>query len=103
MTALDLGLIRKTARGTSQGGGAPHSLDRMTDLCSGWRSGGTAVLSTAAGNGVPMQDCPPAPRPTGADPDAWHDIGELELDWMRRRRCIDVQVGPDGKPLAHEE
>jgi len=32
MTALDLGLIRKTARGTSQGGGAPHSLDRMTDL-----------------------------------------------------------------------
>jgi predicted GNAT family N-acyltransferase len=32
MTALDLGLIRKTARGTSQGGCAPHSLDRMTDL-----------------------------------------------------------------------
>jgi predicted GNAT family N-acyltransferase len=32
MTALDLGLIRKTARATSQGGGAPHSLDRMTDL-----------------------------------------------------------------------
>ena len=45
------------------------ALERMTDLCSGWRSGGTAVLSTAAGNGVPMQDCPPAPRPTG--PRAW--------------------------------
>ena len=32
MTALDLRLIRKTARATSQGGGAPHSLDRMTDV-----------------------------------------------------------------------
>src|ERR1700722_9258108 len=59
------------------------ALDRMTDLCSGWRSGGTAVLSIAAGQGVPMQDCPPAPRPTGTDPWAWHDIGPLEMDWMR--------------------
>ena len=32
MTALDLGLIRKTARGTSQGRSALYSLDRMTDL-----------------------------------------------------------------------
>ena len=92
------GLMRMARRNGHHPGSLMPSgaLDRMTDLCSGWRSGGTAVLSTAAGNGVPMQDCPPAPRPTGADPDAWHDIGELELDWMRRRRCIDVQVGPDG-------
>jgi hypothetical protein len=72
------------------------ALDRMTDLCSGWRSGGTAVLSIAAGQGVPMQDCPPAPRPTGTDPWAWHDIGPLEMDWMRRRRLMDVVVQPDG-------
>jgi hypothetical protein len=72
------------------------ALDRMTDLCSGWRTGGTAVLSIAAGEGVPMQDCPPVPRPSGADPSAWHDIGPLQMDWMRRRRLMDVVVEPDG-------
>jgi len=92
------GLMRMARRqghhpGTLMPSGA---LDRMTDLCSGWRRGGTAVLSTAAGHGVPMQDCPPAPPLTGPDPDAWHVVGELERDWMRRRRCIDVQVSPDG-------
>jgi hypothetical protein len=92
------GLMRMARRnghhpGTLMPSGA---LARMTDLCSGWRSGGTAVLSTAAGQGVPMQDCPPAPPLTGGDPDAWHAIGPLEMDWMRRRRCIDVQVDPDG-------
>jgi hypothetical protein len=92
------GLMRMARRnghhpGTLMPAGA---LDRMTDLCSGWRSGGTAVLSTAAGRGVPMQDCPPAPPLTNADPHAWHDIGPLELDWMRRRRCIDVEAHPDG-------
>ena len=92
------GLMRMARRnghhpGTLMPAGA---LDRMTDLCSGWRSGGTAVLSTAAGRGVPMQDCPPSPPLTNADPEAWHAIGALELDWMRRRRCIDVEVRPDG-------
>ncbi len=92
------GLMRMARRnghhpGTLMPSGA---LDRMTDLCSGWRAGGTAVLSTAAGQGVPMQDCPPAPVPRGGDPDAWHHIVPLALDWMRRRRCIDLQVGADG-------
>lgn len=91
------GLMRMARRnghhpGTLMPSGA---LDRMTDLCSGWRSGGSAVLSTAAGQGVPMQDCPPAPVPSGADPDAWHHIDPLALDTMRRRRCIDLQVGAD--------
>ncbi len=72
------------------------ALDRMADLCSGWRTGGTAVASIAAGLGVPMQDCPPAPPLVSADREAWHDIGPLEMDWMRRRRCIDVRVDPDG-------
>jgi len=72
------------------------ALDHMTDLCSGWRSGGTAVLSIAVGQGVPMQDCPPAPRPGGSDPWAWHDIGPLQMDWMRRRRLMDVSVEIDG-------
>ena len=72
------------------------ALDRMTDLCSGWRSGGTAVSSVEAGRGVPMQDCPPAPPLSGGDPLAWHGTGPLEQDWMRRRRLIDVTAGEDG-------
>ncbi len=72
------------------------ALHRMTDLCSGWRSGGTAVLSAASGQGVPMQDCPPATVLSKGDPHAWHELGPLEMDWMRRRRCIDVSVDPDG-------
>jgi hypothetical protein len=92
------GLMRMARRkGHHPGSLMPSgALDRMTDLCSGWRTGGTAVLSTAAGQGVPMQDCPPAPVLSGGDPHAWHEIGSLEMDWMRRRRCIDVRVGPDG-------
>jgi len=75
------------------------ALDRMTDLCSGWRAGGTAVRSVLDGHGVPVQDCPPAPAPVpGAAVDAlaWHELGPLDLDWMRRRRCIDVAVAGDG-------
>ena len=92
------GLMRMARRNGHHPGSLMPSgaLARMTDLCSGWRSGGTAVLSTAAGQGVPMQDCPPAPPLTSGDRDAWHALGPLEMDWMRRRRCIDVDVGPDG-------
>jgi hypothetical protein len=92
------GLMRMARRNGHHPGSLMPSgaLDRMTDLCSGWRSGGTAVRSTAAGHGVPMQDCPPTPALTGTDPEAWHDLGPLELDWMRRRRCIDVHLSADG-------
>ncbi|HUY22794.1 MAG TPA: DUF2889 domain-containing protein [Acidimicrobiales bacterium] len=79
----------------------PGALDHMTDLCSGWRAGGAAVRGVVAGEGVPMQDCPPVPVPEpgspGADPHAWHELAPLGLDWMRRRRCIDVTAGPGGE------
>ncbi len=68
----------------------PGVLGRMTDMCSGWREGGTAVNSIAAGNGVPFQDCPEAPDLTGDDPDSWHAIPPLGPDCMRRRRLVDV-------------
>lgn len=74
----------------------PGALDRMTDLCSGWRSGGTMVQSIAEGNGVPIQDTPHAPSLSEADPVAWHDMPELAPDHMRRRRCLDVSVQADG-------
>jgi hypothetical protein len=72
-----------------------NALDRMTDLCSGWRAGGTAVRSVEARQGVPIQDCPPSPRGS-ADPLAWHRLDVLARDWMRRRRCIDVRTDASG-------
>lgn len=74
----------------------PAVLDRMVDLCSGWRRDGAAMSSVAAGRGVPMQNCPPAPETVDPDPWAFHDLPALELDAMRRRRCLDVELGPDG-------
>ncbi|MHB8680642.1 MAG: DUF2889 domain-containing protein [Acidimicrobiales bacterium] len=74
----------------------PNVLDRMVDLCSGWRAGGIAALSIGSGHGVPMQDTPPAPSLLGADPLAWHDMPDLPSDHMRRRRCLDVAPAEDG-------
>jgi len=73
----------------------PDILERMTDLCSGWRAGGVAVGSIETHHGMPIQDCPPAPVDT-ADPWGWHAVGSLERDWMRRRRCLDVAVDGEG-------
>jgi hypothetical protein len=76
----------------------PGVLDRMVGLCSGWRPGGTAVESIAAGHGVPLQDCPPASDLGGGGDDAWalHACGPLAPDAMRRRRCLDAAVADDG-------
>ncbi len=71
--------------------------ERMNDLCSGWRKGGSAMDSVRAGGGVPLQDCPPATDLVGTDTDGWHRIGPLAPDWMRRRRLLDVGLGPDGR------
>lgn len=73
----------------------PGALGRMTDLCSGWRAGGTLARSVGAGRGVPVQDCPLAPGDDD-DPWAWHAVDPLERDWMRRRRCLDVTTGKSG-------
>jgi hypothetical protein len=70
-------------------------LARMSDLCSGWRTGGEAVASIATSHGMPIQDCPPAPV-DDSDPWGWHATGPLDRDWMRRRRCLDVAVDDDG-------
>jgi hypothetical protein len=70
------------------------ALDRMTDVCSGWRSGGRAMSSVARGDGIPMQDCPPAPDLAAGDASSdvpgWHQMGPLAPGSMRRRRRIDV-------------
>lgn len=70
------------------------ALEAMTDVCSGWRTGGRAMASVASGDGIPLQDCPPAPDLLWgggiSDRLAWHDIGPLAPRTMRRRRRIDV-------------
>jgi hypothetical protein len=73
----------------------PGVLDRMTDLCSGWRAGGAAVASIETQHGMPIQDCPPAPV-DHSDPWAWHETAPLPRDWMRRRRCLDITVDEAG-------
>ena len=103
----------------------PDVLDRMVDLCSGWRAGGVAAESIGTGHGIPMQDCPPAPELHGLlaqprrreplpstsatrseagdtgtaasdDPWAWHATDPLPSDHMRRRRCLDLRSEEDG-------
>lgn len=75
----------------------PGVLSHMTDICSGWRAGGTAAVGIAAGDGVPVQDTPEAPDLTGSDPHGWHRISPLSADWMRRRRLVDVDFEDDGR------
>jgi hypothetical protein len=79
--------------GDAAGAVRPDVLDRMTDMCSGWRGGGTAVVSIGQGRGLPLQDCPPAPDLDGD----WHDQPRLGSGSMRRRRRIDVSPAGDGR------
>ncbi|MGD9704573.1 MAG: DUF2889 domain-containing protein [Acidimicrobiia bacterium] len=63
------------------------------DICSGWRSSGTMMLSVRSGNGVPVTVGPTAPTIAAErsdDPFGWHDIGPLAVGAMRRRRLVDV-------------
>jgi hypothetical protein len=67
------------------------ALERMTDLCAGWRRDGIAVRAVGSGGGVPVQDTPPAPVLGAGDEMAWHALDPLPPDWMRRRRLIDAE------------
>ena len=74
----------------------PGVVSRMADLCSGWRTGGQAVISIGGGHGMPRQDCPPAPSLEDGDPLAWHIQPALPAGAMRRRRRIDVFAEGEG-------
>jgi hypothetical protein len=82
---------------------APHgttgpSPDRRmvqrSDICSGWRSGGTMFrLNEELGHlPVPVGPAAPALERSG-DPFSWHETGPTSPGWMRRRRLIDVTPG----------
>jgi hypothetical protein len=61
------------------------------DICSGWRSDGTMMVALRRGNRMPAPVGPRAPSLARFDdPHAWHEIGELAVRAMRRRRLVDV-------------
>jgi DUF2889 family protein len=66
------------------------------DICSGWRSDGTMMVSLRTRGRMPIPVGPVAnPLESLADPFAWHDIGTLPAGAMRRRRLVEIT---DGEP-----
>jgi hypothetical protein len=64
------------------------------DVCSGWRSEGTMLVSLRTTGQIPVPMGPEANELVcDDDPMAWHDIGTLPVGAMRRRRLIDVTGG----------
>jgi hypothetical protein len=67
---------------------------QLADLCAGFQAGGTIMKARqdgarSGGGQVTGPLAPSIDRPD--DPWAWHDLDELPLDGMRRRRRIDVR------------
>ena len=83
---------------------ADDAAQRMkADICSGWRSEGSMMVSVRAGQGVPVTVGPPAPSidvERSADPLGWHDIGPLPVGAMRRRRLVDIHCADDAWSVA---
>ena len=79
------------------GGGMADAGLIRADICSGWRSDGTMVVSLRTKGTIPVPIGPPPPdlTPPG-DALAWHDIGPLPAGAMRRRRLVEVA---DGDPM----
>jgi hypothetical protein len=75
---------------------AHQLIARMSDMCSGWRAGGSMMVGIAEGGRVPLQDCPPAPDLSGDDVFAWHEMPALTRGALRRRRRIDVSCSGAG-------
>jgi hypothetical protein len=71
------------------------------DVCAGWRSDGTMMVSLRTNHRLPVPVGPPANRLEPADdPLAWHDIGPLPPGAMRRRRLVEVTDGDPGRVYA---
>jgi hypothetical protein len=68
------------------------------DICAGWRSDGTMMVSLRTERRLPVPVGPSATRLEPADdPLAWHQIGPLAPGAMRRRRLVEVS---DGSPCS---
>ena len=66
------------------------------DVCAGWRTGGSAMLAYSAGSRAPLEAGTVAqPLDDSSDPMAWHIMGILGSQEMRRCRRIDLVKGKD--------
>jgi hypothetical protein len=63
----------------------------MRDICSGWRSGGQALLTMQSGAVVPAPDLVPVPA---ASRDGWAPL--MTVSSVRRSRRLDVTREPAG-------
>jgi len=68
------------------------------DICAGWRSDGTMMVSLRTRGVIPV---PFGPEPNdlvpAEDPLAWHDLPSLGAGAMRRQRLVEVTAG---EPMA---
>jgi hypothetical protein len=63
---------------------------QQADICAGWATGGT-ILSGLDANGLPPRvRGPEAPALELDDSRGWHEMSDLPIHGMRRRRRIDV-------------
>lgn len=71
----------------------PDRAAAMTDLCAGWRGGGTMLghLDDTGLFPIPLGPFAP-PLPDPSDPLSWHDLPELAPRSIRRCRRLDVAV-----------
>src|SRR5690349_9798300 len=61
------------------------------DICAGWRSEGTMLVSLRETGTIPVPLGPPATAlATEDDPLGWHEVGPLPPGAMRRRRLVEV-------------
>ncbi|KJE20916.1 Protein of unknown function (DUF2889) [Frankia torreyi] len=65
----------------------------QADICSGWRSDGTMMVSLRRAGGLPPMAGPVAPDLADPDdPAAWHELAPLGVHGVRRRRRLDLTV-----------
>ena len=72
-----------------------EAFDPVVDLCSGWAADATIVRLIERSGAPPMTLGPPAPSlANDDDPMAWHELPATRPHTSRRRRRIDLTVGP---------
>jgi hypothetical protein len=74
-------------------GASPDAALAKADICSGWRSDGTMMVSIRAHGHMPTPVGPTAPILTHDDPLGWHAMPDLAVGTMRRRRLVQVCAG----------
>ena len=80
----------------------PGTAERLGDLCAGWATGGTMLGALDATGVFPIPIGPPAPGLSNPDdPLAWHELPELPLRSVRRRRRLDLLPGDPSRLDVH--